>query len=280
MAGKSPRAFYLPDGAGVVSTELTAGPWGPTSQHGGPPAGLLARAMAATPGGEGRTLTKIACEILRPVPVAPLRTQARVIRQGRTIDLLEAVLTSADGVELVTARGWRFPIRELDLPPDLPLGIPRGGSPPAAPEAGEEVPFFPVAHEIGYHTAVSWRFLDGGGWLVPGPATAWIRMDVPLVEGEDPTPMERVLVAADSASGIGCAVNPVEFSFHNVDLSVQLSRSPEGEWIALEAASTYSPTGTGISTARIYDRTGFVGQVTQTLLLSAATSPKTTSPKS
>jgi len=256
-------AFYVPEGDGVVSTDFTAGPWGPTGQHGGPPAALLARAMSAVPGGEGRVLTRITCELLRPVPVAPLRAEARLVRPGRTVELVEGVLTSADGKELMYARGWRFPLQDLKLP----AGTPDGGLPPAGPEQGEEVPFFPVGHETGYHTAMSWRFLDGGGWLVPGPATAWLRMDVDLVRGEEPTPLDRVLVAADSASGIGCAVNPFEYSFYNVDLSVQLIRHPRGEWIGIESACSYSTSGTGNSSARIWDTSGYVGQISQTLLL-------------
>ncbi|MBY8883061.1 hypothetical protein K7862_36320, partial [Streptomyces sp. PLK6-54] len=42
-----PEAFYRDLGAGVFeSTRATAGPWGPKTQHAGPPSALLGRALA------------------------------------------------------------------------------------------------------------------------------------------------------------------------------------------------------------------------------------------
>jgi hypothetical protein len=82
-------AFYEPDGDRYVATELTRGPWDPSAQHAGPPAALLGREIerlgAGRIGGEGppAQVGRITYEVLRSVPIAPLRVEAQVVRPGR-----------------------------------------------------------------------------------------------------------------------------------------------------------------------------------------------------
>ena len=67
-------AFYLQDGPDrVLSQPSTAGPWGPDSQHGGPPAALLGRAIEGLVPDGSRTVGRVTIELLGPVPVGPLR---------------------------------------------------------------------------------------------------------------------------------------------------------------------------------------------------------------
>ena len=63
------EAFFVPDGARYVPTELTRGPWDPDAQHAGPPAALIGRAIERLDGGEGRQVGRITYEILRAVPI-------------------------------------------------------------------------------------------------------------------------------------------------------------------------------------------------------------------
>ena len=44
------EAFYELDGDRAIPSELTRGPWDTDSQHAGPPAALLGRAMEAPTG--------------------------------------------------------------------------------------------------------------------------------------------------------------------------------------------------------------------------------------
>src|SRR4051794_7780693 len=80
------EAFYIPDGDGFRSTELTRGPWDPGSQHAGPPAALLAREIERCSPREGAVIGRVTIEILKPVPIAPLRAEAQVVRPGRTVE--------------------------------------------------------------------------------------------------------------------------------------------------------------------------------------------------
>ena len=84
------EAFFVPHGDGYAPTELTRGPWDPDSQHAGPPAGLIGREIERLEGGAERHVGRITFEILRPVPIAPLRVEARIVRPGRSVELVEA----------------------------------------------------------------------------------------------------------------------------------------------------------------------------------------------
>src|SRR6266516_4040779 len=93
-----PTCFYEPLGqAGHYrATAATAGPWDPGSQHGGPPAALLATAIEACDAVPGLRLARLTVELLRPVPVGEVVVQAHVLRPGRRVRLIEAQL-EADG---------------------------------------------------------------------------------------------------------------------------------------------------------------------------------------
>ena len=93
-----------------------------------------------------------------------------------------------------------------------------------------------MSGDEGYHRAIEWR-LAKGTWG-RGPVAAWLRPRVPLVAGETPTPLECLVTAADSASGVAVVVDPARTTFVNGDLTIALHRAPAGEWICLDAAAT------------------------------------------
>src|SRR5947209_18861429 len=101
----SAEAVFLPVGdTTFLATELARGPWDPAAQHGGAPAALLMRAFERLPAADGLVLARVTYEFLRPVPLDELAVSASVVRPGRRVQLLEAVLTRGDGAELVRAR--------------------------------------------------------------------------------------------------------------------------------------------------------------------------------
>jgi hypothetical protein len=255
-----PAAFYEQDGDRFVPTELTRGPWDPNSQHGGPPAALLGRAIERLGHTEEFQLGRITYEILRPVPLTPLSVEAEVVRPGRRVQMVEAILRAGEA-EVIRARGWRLRRERLDLP------APDRGEPLPGPGAGEEGDFPPTGEKLGYHVAMDLRFIRGR-FTEPGPATVWMRMRQPLLAGEEPSPLQRLLVAADSGNGVSAALDWTRFIFINVDLTVQLERLPEGEWIGLDAVTLPQPTGVGTAEAVLHDEGGRVGRALQTLLVS------------
>jgi Thioesterase-like superfamily len=254
-------AFYEPLGDGRFrSTPHTHGPWDPAFQHAGPPAALLGRAVERSGDRTDLQVARITFEVLRPVPIGPLELATRRLRGGRSVELVEASLRSQD-VEVMRATAVR--IRTTELP--LPSG-PAGGTPPLpGPERGRDEPFFPTG-QVGYHTAMEWRFI-AGSFLEAGPATVWLRMRHPLLPGEQPSPLCRALIAADSGNGVSAALDYQQWLFINTDLTVYLHRPPVGEWVALEAATTLNAAGYGLTATTLHDPQGPIGRALQALFV-------------
>jgi Thioesterase-like superfamily len=257
-----PDSFYVADGDRFVSTELTRGPWDPDFQHAGPPAALLGHAIEGLEDAEEFQVARITFEILRAVPIAPLRVQAEVVRPGRRVQMLEASLSDEDG-EVMRARGWRLRAEPVELPelPQLPAD-----PPPAGPDAAQPGGFPDTGQAVGYHSAMEYRFIDGA-FTAPGPATVWMRMRGPLVGEEPPTPLQRVLTAADSGNGVSAILDWNQFLFINVDLTVQIERPLEGEWVCLDAITRPHSHGVGAADSVLWDERGRVGRALQTLLI-------------
>jgi acyl-CoA thioesterase len=239
-------------------TKWTRGPWGPDSQHGGPPAALLGRAIENVNDRADLSVARIVFDILRPVPIEPLTLDVRVARPGKSVELVQAALSTSEH-EVMRASAWRIHAEERDLEPTKPA------SPPAPPSEGVALPPFQTGYE-GYLQAMEWVFIEGI-FLQEGPATAWMRMRIPLLAGEEPSPLTRVLAAVDSASGISSAVDFSTWLFVNPDLSVYLSRLPRGEWICLDAATTVDKRGIGLAAGRIFDTEGEIGRSLQSLFI-------------
>lgn len=260
-----PAAFYEPEGDGFTSTALTRGPWDRGHQHAGPPAALLARAIEAASGIAGGQTVRLSYDILRAIPIGALRVHARVLRPGRRVEQVEATLTTADeaATTLMRATAWRMRSQRVALPagslaeeePRLP-----------GPDAGRPGGFASWTEEVAYHRALDWRFLHGA-FDRPGPAAVWTRLNAQLVAGEPPTPLERLLVMADAASGVSSALDWKAYTFVNVDLGIHLRRPPEGEWVAMDATTHLGETGTGLCTSVLSDTRGPLGVSTQSLLV-------------
>ncbi|HET8976437.1 MAG TPA: thioesterase family protein [Solirubrobacterales bacterium] len=263
-----PESFYERDGDRFLATGLTRGPWDPGAQHAGPPAALLARAFerlggGRLAGGDGppAQVGRVTFEIVGSVPIAPVRVEAEVLRPGKRVELVAGTLRGEDGRPLIWARGWRLRRGEVQFPD--PPGAPR---PMPGPGRGKTVDYVQTDQEDGYHSAMEVRFVTGA-FLEPGPARVWLRMKVPLIAGEDPSPLERVLIAADAGNGVSAPLDWRRFLFINVDLSVHLHRMPEGEWIGLDAVTVPEHSGIGMSDSALHDERGRIGRAAQTLLV-------------
>ncbi|MGI9082306.1 MAG: thioesterase family protein, partial [Thermoleophilaceae bacterium] len=89
----------------------------------------------------------------------------------------------------------------------------------------------------------------------------------PLVEGEEPSALERVLVAADSGNGVSSPLDYRRYLFINADLSVAVCRLPDGEWVCLDSVTYAEPDGVGLSDTALFDERGLLGRATQSLLV-------------
>ncbi|MCU0258558.1 MAG: thioesterase family protein [Solirubrobacteraceae bacterium] len=259
----SAEPIFLADGDAFRATAHARGPWDAGAQHGGAPAALLARAIERTEPGSGMLVARITYEFLGPVPLgAALRASTRVVRPGRRFQLIEAEL-SGDERPLVRARAVRLRRGAVDLPPEAlaPASAAPGpelGTPGVFPEDGEPEGFHRTALEI--------RFVAGTDYGT-GPGCAWFRLRRPVVEGEVPTPLQRVAAAADFGNGVSHALPFSGWLFVNTDLSLHLFREPAGEWVLLDARTSVHPVGAGLASATLSDESGPLGSAAQTLFV-------------
>ena len=261
MSSEEPAAFYVPEGAGLRATDLTRGPWDPSSQHAGPPCALLGRELDRAGNLDPGRLSRATFEILGPVPIGLLTVEAEVVRPAAASSWWRAPWPTRAGRSSGPAPGASVPPRRssFDAATPEPPSVP-------GPEEGREVEFFPTGHEVGYHSAMETRFVYGS-FTQPGPALAWMRMRVPLVEGEEPEALHRVLVAADSGNGVSSPLDYREWMFINADVSVTLRRPPDGEWVGLEASTYPESDGIGMSDTMLRDERGMLGRSTQALFV-------------
>ncbi len=256
-------ALFVQDGDTFVPTEHSGSPWGDTLMHGGPPAGLLARAIERFEPDPEMQVTRLTIDLFRPVPKVPLSLATRSVRAGRRIHVVEAAV-SAGGIEVCKATGLllrrssiALPINEaaVAMPPNVDgietSKLARGMQDDRPPRQG-------------FHTTIEARWVTQRA--EPGPRIAWLRMPLPLILGEPLSPLVRTAALSDFVNALSGISGGGKLGFINTDTTLYLHRYPEGEWIALEVSRQLEPHGLGVSRANLYDQHGPVGTAVQAVL--------------
>ncbi len=264
-----------------VATEFARGPWDPRHCHGGPVSAMLARACETVDNEAGHAdgastsadhwqVSRLTVELTRPVPVTePLRLDSTVERGGRKVSVVAASLSDVDGVEVAKVRALRIRRREFALPahPTLPPAL--AGEPGAGRR--ERVSWAVGDDAIAFHSHGAEHRIVDGSWSDPGPIALWVRLTTVLVEGEQPSGVQRAAAAADFGNGVSSSIDYDRFLFINPDLSVHLARPPVGEWIGMVSHSRYGTevesTGAGFAESELYDADGRVGRSIQSLFV-------------
>ena len=253
-------ALFHVDGETIVPTELSRGPWYPGTLHGGPPSALLAWALERHDPGPASFVARLTVELLRPVPMAPLRVEVRTLRPGRKVQWLEAALL-ADGTEVARATALRLRPAEGEVESHVDESV----QVPPPPETLSQISLG-EGREVGFWTANDLMPV-GDTFGVAGPGVAWFRAACPVVAGEDVSPLQRVAAAADFGSGVGHPVSMASGGAINPDITVTVHRDLLGEWVGLESRGWAHDAGVGMVESLVCDRTGAVGRAVQTLLL-------------
>lgn len=251
-------ALYERRDGSVYATEFSRGPWDPNAQHGGPVGAILVDAMEALDdGGHGLHMARVTLELLKPAPLGELKATAEIVRPGRRVQMLEASLSTPDGTEVAKARALRV------APAPVNAGTQPGLDIPLYDTAGPTA--FPAwTHTVFPGGGVEVRIVRGSFFEL-GPTAAWFRLNVPVVDGETPSPLQRVLAAADFPNGISTEVSWQDWVFINPDLTVYLERMPVGEWVGVDAHMRVVDGGGALSQGVLYDERGRIGRSIQSL---------------
>jgi len=259
-----PAAVFARRGDDWHPSILSRGPWDPDAQHGGAPCGLFAHVADQAMGEAGWQLARMTVELVRPVPVSPLRTE--VARQASRTTTRISIDLFAAGTLVARAHVLMLRTQSLHLPADVPGWAPARLLPLAA-DCGERlrIPGLPEGVSF-YGSAVETRNAQGDPSR-PGGGAAWFRLAVPFVEGMPTSPAMRAVAAADFGNGLSWVLPAQRFVFANADLSLHLHRQPVGEWIGLQSQTQADAGGAGVTQSLLFDEQGSIGIAIQTLVL-------------
>ncbi len=108
---------------------------------------------------------------------------------------------------------------------------------------------------------------SAAGHVPSGAATVWMRLRHPLLPDEPLTSLARVAATSDFGNGVATVLPFDKYLFINADLTISFDRSPQGEWIALDARTLLHPNGIGWSESVLHDELGPLGRATQALVV-------------
>jgi len=251
-------AIFKPEGNLFRATEHAGGPWSPEMLQGSATTALMTREVERAATSSGFAVRRLTFDLWRPAGLNAFGLQTEILRDGRKAKTVQVRLMDGD-IEiarcsaLLTTQGSESPVD--------PFAIASAAD--AAPETGTPPPAF-AQRWSRYFQNVSVRLIEGA-LEKPGPAAAWMRLDVPLVDGEANTALLQAVQAADFSSGVAQIVDMRQWSFINPEISLYFFRQPQDEWILIRSRTRVGPRGAGLTTATLSDRHGPFAEVMQTM---------------
>ncbi|MFF5790968.1 thioesterase family protein [Paeniglutamicibacter sp. NPDC012692] len=249
--------YYRPTGENTYrSTVHAQGAWNEHEQHMAPATGILVHAMEKFQPRADMRMARISLDIHGIIHGGEFEVRTRMIRPGKTIELIEGEMVS-QGRTCIVARGWR--LKTLDS---------------TAVAASEDEPVVHPEELVtfdgmtpwpgGYIRGLEFRGADGHR---PGKGVVWMRNDFEMVEGTETSDLVRLMGMVDTANGVAprVAPGPGSWMFPNVDLQIHMHRAPEGQWLGIEAQQTYGADGIGLTSAVLHDLHGPFGRSEQIL---------------
>lgn len=249
-----PDAFYVRRGEHEFTSTLHAqGAWQPGEQHLAPASGLvLAEVERRLP--SDKLVSRVSFDVLGVIYSGEFTIDVRMVRPGRSIELLEAEMRHGDRTS-IRARIWRLAASDTSRVE----GIEWPALPP--PETMPSLPFSSI-WEGGYIQSLEARQAKDAR---PGRGHSWIRTRFPLVAREADPPVAGFVKLIDTANGLVVREHPGSAFFANVDLTVHLHRQPEAGWVGFDTRVNFGPTGLGETFSVLSDIHGPVGTAAQSL---------------
>lgn len=253
---------YQADGSCIAHYQPTLnaqGTWNLDDQHMASAAGLITRELEHFAPREHMRIARISFDILGRIPLNDTAITTRFVRSGRTIELLESVL-SVQGRDCIVARAWRL----LTQDTSAIFGIEDSKSefsPSDLPE-WDEMHRWPggFIKTLKLYSVPNRR---------PGRGMVWVTTDVEMVAGEPTSDLTALMGLVDTANGIvprlGLGLDDADWMFPNTDLQVHLFRAPIGRNLGIEAVQQFGGDGIGLTSAILHDIHGPFGRSEQIL---------------
>jgi acyl-CoA thioesterase len=247
-------SYYERHGETYHPSGLARSPWDRNAIAGGPISALLASGAEDAVLDESFEIARFSVDIFGKVPHQPLHMRVECLRDGRQTKL-HRVLLLADAREVAQAHVLR--VRRLETPR---VAVPHDYPAPAtvAETAGPS-----RARMAG---AIRNRMVAGHPGE-PGRAVAWLAMDGEIVAGVAPSNFAKAALFADFGNGFGNATPAGEWSYANLDITVQFLRMPVGDWFLLDAETHMAGNGHGTARNVFADVEGVYARGFQTIFV-------------
>ena len=258
--------MFVPDGPdAVIATLLTQGPWDSNAQYGGTPAALLTWAVERVPTLVPMRIARITVDMHRPVPLGRLGVETEIVRQGKRLQIVVALLRDQDGVEVARATALRFRTRRVPTTPAPIRCCPRSRPRPSA--------------RCGHRTPAPRAATGSPGRSRPATEATGARPRAgtgpPVRSSPGRSPRRRCAWRGRRTSPPTAATSstPTRWSAINADLTINLARVPVGEWTGVTTRAWYVEDGIGLARADLFDLDGYVGTCTAALLVDEVAAP-------
>lgn len=233
------------------------GAWNPHEQHMAPATGILCTELEKFQIRKGMRIGKISLDIFGLIALGEFRVSTRVIRAGKTIELIEAEMQAA-GKTCIVARAWRMQTQDTrSIAGNEDDHIAR----PEQCEIWEEMKKWPGGFIQSTTTRANAEHRAGKGIV-------WVTTELDMVEGQATSDFVRLMGMVDTANGVVSRIDPAQgWAYPNLDLQIHLMRYPQGQWLGIEAIQQFGEDGIGLTSAVLHDVHGPIGRSEQILTL-------------
>ncbi len=249
-----PPRYYESEGPAFVPTALARSPWDPKAIAGGPVSALLASGAEDAKLDAEFEIARFQVDIFGKVPNQPLALDIAALRDGRQTKLHRIALT-ADGKPVAQAHILR--VRHLETPA-FPV--------PHEYPAPESVPVQEAPRSARMGGAITLRRVLGGPGI-PGRGISWLAVDGEVIGGRPMSNFVKACLFADFGNGFGNATAAGEWTYANLDITIQFLRMPVGDWFLIDAETHMAGKGHGTARNQFADQLGVYARGFQTIFV-------------
>lgn len=233
------------------------GAWNPHEQHMAPASGVLCHELEKFQVRSDMRIGRVSLDIYGLISFGEFSISTRVLRPGKTIELIEAEM-KAEGKTCIVARAWRMQTQDTQSiagVEDLNIGTPEQC------DVWEDMKKWPG----GFIQSTTTHANDAHR---PGKGIVWVTTELDMVEGQTTTDFARLMGMVDTANGIVSRIDPAQgWAYPNLDLQIHLLRYPKGKWLGIEAVQQFGDDGIGLTSSVLHDIHGPFGRSEQILTL-------------
>ncbi len=250
------------DAQGVVSATYRStihaqGAWNEDEQHMAPASGIIAAELAQFQPRDDVRIGRISYDIFGLIAAGEFSITTRVLRPGKTIELLESDM-QAKGRTCIVARAWRMCVQDSSAVAGLEdQAI---AQPDALPE-WHGMSRWPGGFIQSIEARVAENYRAGKGIV-------WLNNSKDMIENQPTSDFVHLMGMVDTANGIVPRQgDDFAWAFPNLDLHIHLHRLPSGRWLGIQAVQQFGSDGIGLTSAVLHDAQGPFGRSEQILTL-------------